>query len=619
MFSFHSLSSNHKLIIGLTPVLLYVLVYLISPDIIYYADALQHYFISSGIPIKRELILDHWGKPLFSLLVFPFSYLGHKGLVVFNILLSGIIIFLIQRITLKLEWPWWTAFFAAILLLAMPEYFMVTFSGLTEILFATLVILILWMTLCEHYKLAAVVAGFTLFSRPEAEIFIPLFMLFLITQKQYKALLWLPLAFIIYGIAGWCILEDFWWYFNKKPYDPDGSAYGSGELWHFVNNFPKSMGIFLTLMLLTGLFVSLFDIKKPFHTKTLFWWLLVVAPTAGVLTVHSYLWWKGIYGSAGLMRVLSTVAPLFALISIRSLSVFKNKPFTIFSIVLIATGSVYQVSQCYKSFEIPLKMDSTTTLLRFAGTELKPLLSLEDTIYAIEPFTLYWAGRNGMMDNNIVWLSKSLSKGKLKPIGTKTAFIWDTKFGPLEGRIPLGILLEEENLQLKKAWGEESDLLHFNQLYEVYYFEAGVNSGPAYRKIHTKPILYRKTSNEDVVTIPNDQIFYQLLNTSVDTLKITRAVINITSTLIYEGKEPPKDFKVIVKTFNGENTTYYSKWPEINHLAVKSSLESMNISLLLPPFINLPAGTELRVELWLRNKEPIELRDFTIQLFEVPE
>jgi len=619
MFSFNSLSSNQKILIGLTPLLLYVLVYLISPDIIYYADALQHFFISSGIPFKRELILDHWGKPLFSLLVFPFCYLGLKGLVVFNILLSGIIIFIIQRITLKLEWPWWTAIFAAILLLAMPEYFLVTFSGLTEVLFATLVILILWLTLCEHYRLAAVVAGFTLFSRPEAEIFIPLFMLFLITQKQYKALLWLPLAFVIYGIAGWFILEDFWWYFNKKPYDSGGSAYGSGELWHFVKNFPKSMGIFLTLMLLVGLFVSFFDIKKPFHTKTLFWWLLVVAPAAGVLAVHSYLWWKGIYGSAGLMRVLSTVAPLFALISIRSLSVFKNKPFTIFSIVLITTGSVYHVSQCYQSFEIPLKMDSKTVFLRFVGTELKPLLSLDDTIYAIEPFTLYWAGRNGMKDSNILWLSKALSDNNLKPIGNKTAFIWDTKFGPVEGCIPLGILLNEENLQLKKAWGEEPDLLHFNQLYEIYYFESGANPGPVYRFTRTKPILHRKTSDDDVEIIQDDKSFFRLLSASVDTLKIDRAVINIKSNLIYEGNEPPKDFKVVIKTFNGENTSYYSKWPETNHLAVKSSLESMNISLLLPPFKYLPAGTELRVELWLKNKEPIELRDFTIQLFEVPE
>lgn len=619
MFNFNSLISRHKLLIGLTPILLYVLVYIISPDIIYYADALQHFQISSGILLKKELFLDHWGKPLFSILAFPFTYLGLKGLVVFNILLTGAIVFFINKITIKLEWPWWTAFFAAILLLAMPEYFMVTFSGLTEVLFATLVTLILWLILCDHYKLAAVVAGFTLFSRPEAEIFLPLFALFLISQKQYKALIWIPLAFIVYGIAGWFILEDFWWYFTKKPYNPDGSTYGSGELWHFVTNFPQSMGIFLTFLLLIGLVASLFDIKRPFHSKTLFWWLLVIAPAAGILTVHSYLWWKGIYGSAGFMRTLTTVAPLYVLIAIRSLTLFKSKPLIISSIVLTCTGSIYGISQCLTAHKIPIEIDAKTAFLKKVGSELKPFLSSTDTIYAIEPYSLYWAGKNGMADTNILWLSKALSKGELKPFGQNTAFIWDNKFGPVEGRIPLSLLLNEEKLQLKKAWGEKPDLLHFNQLYEIYYFETGVNPGPVYRYTRTKPILHRKTSDDDVEIIQNGQSFFQLLNAGVDTLKINRAVINITSNLIYEGTQPPKDFKVVIKTFNGENTTYYSKWPEPNHLAVKSSLKSMNISLLLPPFKYLPAGTELRVELWLKNTEPIELRDFTIQLFEVPE
>jgi len=619
MFSIPNLSDTHKSIIVFLPFLLYLLVFLSSPDIIYYADGLQHFFISNGITDKKELLLDHWGKPLFSLLIFPFSFLGLKGLVVFNLLLTGLIILLMQKIAAKLELPWWTNFFAAALMLSMPEYFLVTFAGLTEILFATLISFVLYFILSERYNLAALVAGFTLFSRPESEIFLPLLVVFLITHKKFKALLWLPAAFIFYAIIGWFMLEDFWWYFNKKPYNPAGSAYGSGQLFHFFENFPSAIGISLTILLILGLVISLFDLRNPFNKRTLFWWLLVIAPSISVLTVHSYLWWKGIYGSAGLIRVLVTTAPLYVLIAVRSLTVLKSRIATN-AVILVAAGACsFQLYDTLKKYQVPIKIDSKTAFLRQVGTELKPLLSKEDTLYAIEPYTLYWAGRNGMADTNIIWLSKAQSKGKLKPLGKKTAFIWDDKFSPVEGRIPLNLLLNEEHLHLKQAWAEKPDLLTFRHLSEIYYFEYGNNPGPFLKYSQAKPILHKKSSDKDAVIIPDDKSIFAIFTTPIDSLKADKAVINIVFSIVKEESKKLKDFKVVVKTFNEDNTTYYSKWPYKKLSEREKNSESTNISLLLPPFKSLPAGTELRVELLLLNNEPFEMRDFEMQLFEVPD
>jgi hypothetical protein len=619
MFTSPNLSNTLKTIIVFLPFLLYLLVFLISPDIIYYADGLQHFLISNGITDKKELLLDHWGKPLFSLLIFPFSFLGLKGLVVFNLLLTGLIILLLQKIAAKLDLPWWTTFFAAALMLSIPEYFLVTFAGLTEILFAALVSLVLYLILSERYNLAALVAGFTLFSRPESEIFLPLLVVFLITQKKFKVLLWLPAAFILYAIIGWFMLEDFWWYFNKKPYNPEGSAYGSGEVFHFFKNFPTAIGISLTALLILGMVISLIDLRKPFSKRTLFWWLLVIAPSVAVLTVHSYLWWKGIYGSAGLMRVLVTTTPLYALIAIRSFSVLKTRITTVAAVLISAGASSLQLHDTLKKYEVPIKMDSKTAFLRQVGAELKPLISNEDTLYAIEPFTLYWAGRNGMADTNIVWLSKAQSKGKLKPPGKKTAFIWDDKFGPVEGRIPLHLLLNEKNLQLKKAWAEEPDLLNFRYLSEIYYFEAGDNPGPFIEYSVSKSIIHKKSFDGDGIIIPDEKSVFAIFDVAIDTMRINKAVVNISFSIAKENSVSAKEFKVIVKTFNDNSTTYYGKWPARKFVEKEKNSESSNVSFLLPPFKTLPPETILRVELLLLNDEPIELRDFTIQLFEVPD
>jgi hypothetical protein len=52
------------------------------------ADSFQHYMISCYSWKHPHLLLDHWGKPIFTLLSSPFSQVGYKGLLLFNVLIT---------------------------------------------------------------------------------------------------------------------------------------------------------------------------------------------------------------------------------------------------------------------------------------------------------------------------------------------------------------------------------------------------------------------------------------------------------------------------------------------------------------------------------------------------
>lgn len=120
---------------------------------VYYMEAIGDIILSPGDGINHfqiakyswnypGLFFDHWGKPLFTLLSSPFAQFGFKGMIFFNICLFVVSsIFLVKiskKLTLKNEW------LAIALCFAAPVYFRIVLSGLTEILFSTIVIVTLY-------------------------------------------------------------------------------------------------------------------------------------------------------------------------------------------------------------------------------------------------------------------------------------------------------------------------------------------------------------------------------------------------------------------------------------------------------------------------------------------
>lgn len=66
-------------------------------------DGISHFSISNESWNEPALFLDHWGKPLFTLLSSPFAQLGFKWYVGFNILVFALTVLVVFRLFRHLE------------------------------------------------------------------------------------------------------------------------------------------------------------------------------------------------------------------------------------------------------------------------------------------------------------------------------------------------------------------------------------------------------------------------------------------------------------------------------------------------------------------------------------
>ena len=102
-------------------------------------DSIVHYMFAKYAPSHPKLFFDHWAKPLFVILASPFAQLGFIGMKIFNSIISLIAIYFTYKVTelLKIR----NAIFVIIIMMFAPLNYILTFSGLTEPLFALFLII----------------------------------------------------------------------------------------------------------------------------------------------------------------------------------------------------------------------------------------------------------------------------------------------------------------------------------------------------------------------------------------------------------------------------------------------------------------------------------------------
>jgi Gpi18-like mannosyltransferase len=176
-------------------------------------DSITHYQIARYSFQHPELFLNHWGKPLFTILASPLSQFGYVGAIYFNIicgLLSAWFAYLIAR-RLEYRHPW----VAIIFTIFTPVYLFIIFSSLTEILFSLVLISAIYFFISKRFILSAIVISLIPFARTEGMMFIVIFIPALLWMKQYKSLPFLLTGFIVFSIAGWPQYHDLFWFLPK--------------------------------------------------------------------------------------------------------------------------------------------------------------------------------------------------------------------------------------------------------------------------------------------------------------------------------------------------------------------------------------------------------------------
>lgn len=305
-------------------------------------DSIYHYLYARSAPSHPELYFDHWAKPLYVLIFSPVAQFGFIGVKILNLILVNLTLYFTFYIAQKLKIS--SAPFTILLLVFSPLYFVLTFSGLTEPLFAFLLTLAFYLQLKQRYIWTLIIISFLPFVRSEGLFFIGIFGLWEVLSGRYKNLLYLVVGTVIYSFAGYFVYQDLFWTITKIPYSKLSSTYGSGSAFHFVEQLIYVIGIpFYILFGLGTLTMSINYFRKKIHFKVAYF---LIGSVFAFIIAHSIFWYLGIFNSMGLKRVLICVLPFMALIAAHGLQEIKLLTLrfsSVTSIIIVGIISIYVV------------------------------------------------------------------------------------------------------------------------------------------------------------------------------------------------------------------------------------------------------------------------------------
>lgn len=435
-------------------------------------DSWNHYLYARFAPTHPELFADQWGKPFFTLIAGPFSRLGIEGIYAMNILCMAIgawLLYLTAR-RLNFKMPW----LASLFFLFQPVVFGNTISALTEPLNALALCLALYWLASQRYVTAAILVSLFPFFRSEGIILWAVLFLFFVIRSRWKPLIWLFSGTLALSLAGGVFSGDPFWILTHNPYFKaeveNRFQIGHGDFWHYLRAQRQIWGIVVSalsvfaLLWLAAHVVYLVQRKTPEEKSRFCFW--IVAPMfISFFVAHSWIWYKGAFGSHGLLRVFLLTAPLSALlaqyISDKILSVDVNVVRRIF----IAGVVVAMVMGAYAGNKTPYPWQSAPAVQAFPGEP-----QLDKALTFIDKQGL----KNKVLVHQLPWLNAQLGLDPwAKPEVAKTFYIWSIDKRPGQDWMPDSCVVLWDNFHARRdAPMTLSDLRKLTQYKELAYFPA---------------------------------------------------------------------------------------------------------------------------------------------------
>ena len=288
-------------------------------------DSLMHYLYAHWAWKHPENLLNTWGKPLFTLLIAGPAYLGFKEVTVFQCGVVAWSAWLTYTIARRLRLP--APALAIVFCYAAPDYFRIQFSGLTEPLFGLILVGAVSLMMHGRPRASAAVLGWLPLVRSEGIALWGLWVVYLAWEREWKALPWLVLGIGIYSLIGGVFLDyNFAWLFTNSPY-AFHSQYGSGEWHRFIDHFPSLLGWTLTLFLTLGIgdTIRRMGRKTEWQQYEFRAEILLLDGSIVLFTlVQSVLWAYGLFGSFGMLRVMTVIVPLCTVLCLRGLAALSS-------------------------------------------------------------------------------------------------------------------------------------------------------------------------------------------------------------------------------------------------------------------------------------------------------
>lgn len=274
-------------------------------------DSTLHYLNArEGVSRSWLVLLSSWARPLFKALIIGPAWVGMGAARLVIAVLATLLV--AQTIGLARDLKLERAWFAGLLLIAQPLTFLACHDTLTEIPAALALYGALRLWLHRKYALSCLLISFIPAIRPEGYFFMALWVaLALVAVRNGEAprVVLGPLPLLGVGLLLW--MAVCWWaqgtplYPFRSFWPIGGWGYGSGHWWDYLGRWPWFMGSALFPLFLVGAVKSF---RREMTLVWVLWWL--------VLGLHSFLWWRGLFASAGMLRIMVVIAPSSALITL---------------------------------------------------------------------------------------------------------------------------------------------------------------------------------------------------------------------------------------------------------------------------------------------------------------
>jgi hypothetical protein len=467
-------------------ILFYCILFSISAILIYimYAadatydggDGLTHYFISRYSWEHPRLLLDHWGKPLFTLASSLFSQFGLFGMSMFQIVCACATSYFCFRISKKtgMKFGWLLPIFICFA----PIYFAVINSGLTEIFFGCVLMFSVWMIFEKHFIVAAMAASLLPFVRVDAFVTVPLIVLILLIRKQFIALAFLPVGFIIYSVIGYFYFDDALWVIHQSQnFFDEGYPGMKGEFFHYPKMYKDIWGTSLSLLLIAGIIGAIYysfsnlirKSQKQFFAEEI---ILVYGSFFACLLIHTLSYClPGVLNNLGMTRYMVTLIPPASLIALRGLNfiVLPVKKFYFLQIAIAISFSVFILISPFNQVYYPFKINNEELAIGQMAEWMKTNnLTYPKICYFPVAFPFFY--EMDPFDKNVL---KSLNINEQIPsdyFPSGSLLIWDSRYGTYDGKISSGELDTLQALQLLKTFkilSNEEKILFETRVYRV--------------------------------------------------------------------------------------------------------------------------------------------------------
>ncbi|MGD8394926.1 MAG: hypothetical protein PVF43_05585, partial [Candidatus Eiseniibacteriota bacterium] len=279
---------------------------------IYNDDDLGHYFMARDAWHAPRLFLNVWGRPLFTLLYALPARWGFDAVQLTTTVVTVLGALVTGRAALRLGLR---GGLAAGLQATMPFVLLLSTASLTEPLCALVLALALAARAAGRERRFALWASLVPLARLELTVLVVAWALLLVRRRR-----WLDAALTGTGLAVWALAaalahgEPLWLW--RQVVTGESNLYGTTPLWHYPQGLVYVVGPVVFLFLLVDLVVRR---DRRGRARGLDW---ITGSALGALLLYMVLAWRVSFGhSAGFLRHLVAVSPLFALMAARGLEV----------------------------------------------------------------------------------------------------------------------------------------------------------------------------------------------------------------------------------------------------------------------------------------------------------